>query len=74
MPLKIIPYIKVLYGWVYGDAWKCNLFYPFYVLLFPIDIAGGLMNVYNSKSLADDPLKPHVCLMLFRNQDCEESF
>jgi hypothetical protein len=23
-----------------------------------IDIAGGLMNVYNSKSLAGDPLKP----------------
>jgi len=30
-----------------------------------IDIAGGLMNVYNLKSLAGDPLKPHVCLMLF---------
>ena len=39
-----------------------------------IDIAGGLMNVYNSKSLADDPLKPHVCLMLFRIRDCEEVF
>jgi hypothetical protein len=24
-----------------------------------------LMNVYNLKSLAGDPLKPHVCLMLF---------
>lgn len=38
-----------------------------------IDIAGGLMNVYNSKSLAGDPLS-HACLILFRNQDCEEVF